>query len=55
LNHEPRGAKGATRRILVENARRKRRLKQGGGQHRVELHDDWITVEQPFDDLIVLD
>ncbi len=32
----------AMRRILVENARRKRRLKHGGGQQRIQL--DWLDV-----------
>jgi RNA polymerase sigma factor (TIGR02999 family) len=32
----------AMRRILVENARRKSRLKRGGGQERVELEDSAI-------------
>jgi RNA polymerase sigma factor (TIGR02999 family) len=33
----------AMRRILVENARRKLRLKRGGGQERVELHESAIA------------
>jgi RNA polymerase sigma factor (TIGR02999 family) len=45
----------AMRRILVENARRKRRLKQGGDQHRVELDDNLIAIEPPCEDLIALD
>ncbi len=36
----------AMRRILVENARRKRRIKHGGGVRRVELDDDLPVVER---------
>src|SRR5215475_7304126 len=45
----------AMRRILVESARRKQRLKHGGGMHRQELReDDWMT--QAADDrLLTLD
>jgi RNA polymerase sigma factor (TIGR02999 family) len=46
----------AIRQILVERARRKKRLKHGGGQNRV----DWeatasVVEEQPFEDLVALD
>ncbi len=47
----------AMRRILVENARRKRTLRQGGGLQRVEL-DEAAPVEpeeRVADDLIALD
>ncbi|TWU22593.1 sigma-70 family RNA polymerase sigma factor [Bythopirellula polymerisocia] len=38
----------AMRRILVENARQKARLKHGGGAQRVELDDDhWVTSVSP--------
>jgi RNA polymerase sigma factor (TIGR02999 family) len=43
------------RRILIENARRKQRLKRGGGQRRVDLDDVELPVETPSDDLIALD
>ncbi len=43
------------RRILIENARRKRRLKHGGGQQRVELEDADLAIEEPSDNLIALD
>ena len=36
----------AMRRILVESARRKKRLKRGGGSQRVEL-EDWHAVQSP--------
>jgi RNA polymerase sigma factor (TIGR02999 family) len=42
----------AMRRILVENARRKLRLKRGRGNERVELHES--AIEAPVDDEKVL-
>ncbi|UCG59007.1 MAG: sigma-70 family RNA polymerase sigma factor, partial [Phycisphaerales bacterium] len=45
----------AMRRILIENARRKRRLRHGGGQRRVSLHDADLAIEEFSDDLIALD
>ena len=42
----------AMRRILVENARRKLRLKRGGGQERVELDS---TIQAPIEDGKVLE
>jgi RNA polymerase sigma factor (TIGR02999 family) len=45
----------AMRRILVDNARRKQRLKRGGDQQRVELGDADLAVEGLSDDLIALD
>jgi RNA polymerase sigma factor (TIGR02999 family) len=47
----------AMRRILVENARRKRRLKHGGQLHRVPLEDADVAIEPPGEglDLIELD
>ena len=44
----------AMRRILVENARRKRRLKHGGGQQRVSLDDVPEPAVAPSDDLLAL-
>jgi RNA polymerase sigma factor (TIGR02999 family) len=43
----------AMRRILVENARRKARLKHGGGQERVPLPD--VAAADPDDDLLAVD
>jgi RNA polymerase sigma factor (TIGR02999 family) len=43
------------RRILVEAARGKRRLKRGGDSQRVELDDDALAVESRDDDLLALD
>ena len=46
----------AMRRILVERARHRGRLKRGGGRGRVELGDQALTVEPPpTTDLISLD
>jgi RNA polymerase sigma factor (TIGR02999 family) len=45
----------AMRRILVEQARRKHRLKRGGDLNRVDLEDVEIAVEGPSDDLVALD
>jgi RNA polymerase sigma factor (TIGR02999 family) len=45
----------AMRRILVERARRKRSLKQGGAQHRVEVQEADLVIEGPSVDLIALD
>jgi RNA polymerase sigma factor (TIGR02999 family) len=43
------------RRILVENARKKRRLRHGGGLRRVELSDADHAADAPLIDLIALD
>ncbi|MBN2594729.1 MAG: sigma-70 family RNA polymerase sigma factor [Sedimentisphaerales bacterium] len=45
----------AMRRILIDNARRKQRLKHGGGQQKTGLNDADIAIEAPSDDLIALD
>src|SRR5207244_7466482 len=45
----------AMRRILVENARRKGRIKHGGGWRRQELHADLAAVPPPDDQLLALD
>ena len=45
----------AMRRILVENARRKKRFRYGGGRRRVELDEDPVSIESPVDDLLALD
>ncbi len=44
-NHFFAAAAEAMRRILVDNARRKRTLRHGGGQRRVELDDVKLVVE----------
>jgi RNA polymerase sigma factor (TIGR02999 family) len=44
----------AMRRILVENARRKGRIKRGGGRHRDAVELDALSVEMPDDELLAL-
>jgi RNA polymerase sigma factor (TIGR02999 family) len=43
------------RRILIENARRKKRSKHGGGQKRIDLDEGLCVSEAPSDDLLGLD
>jgi RNA polymerase sigma factor (TIGR02999 family) len=45
----------AMRRILVEKARRKQRLKHGGQRQRVDLKDALQVAEKQPDDLLALD
>jgi RNA polymerase sigma factor (TIGR02999 family) len=45
----------ALRRILVENARRKKRVKHGGTFHRLNLEDSCLLTPDPPDDLKALD
>ena len=45
----------AMRRILVENARRKQRLKHGGGYQRVEVDATELACPLPDDELLALD
>ncbi|MHC4324617.1 MAG: ECF-type sigma factor, partial [Planctomycetota bacterium] len=45
----------AMRRILIENARRKHRLKHGGARQKVDLDDATIAIEGPSEDIIALD
>jgi len=45
----------AMRRILIENARRKKRLRHGGNHQRVEMQDADLAVQAPPDELIALD
>jgi RNA polymerase sigma factor (TIGR02999 family) len=45
----------AMRRILVENARRKKAEKRGGGQPDVDLDNVVAAIEPPGDDLLALD
>jgi len=44
----------AMRKILIDRARRKGRLKRGGALRRVELNDAFAAVETSPDDLLVL-
>jgi RNA polymerase sigma factor (TIGR02999 family) len=45
----------AMRRILVENARRKKRGKHGGHLKRLSLEDRDVPVQPPADDILALD
>jgi RNA polymerase sigma factor (TIGR02999 family) len=45
----------AMRRILVENARRKKRLRHGGGRQRLEMHPDLAAAPGPDEELLALD
>lgn len=45
----------AMRRILVENVRRKRSLKQGGGRMREEFDEAQLAAPEPDEDLLALD
>jgi RNA polymerase sigma factor (TIGR02999 family) len=45
----------AMRRILIDNARRKRRPKHGGGRQRVDLDEAQAVAELPSDELLALD
>jgi RNA polymerase sigma factor (TIGR02999 family) len=45
----------AMRRILVDNARRKKTIKQGGDRARMELDADQIVAPEPREDLLALD
>jgi len=45
----------AMRRILIENARRKHRLKHGGAQKRVALDDAFMAIREPSEDILALD
>src|SRR6185295_15231564 len=42
----------AMRRILIDNARRKRALRHGGGQARVDIHDIEIAAARSEDELL---
>ena len=45
----------AMRRILVEKARRDRRIKHGYGKQRIELNADLTADESPSEDLLAID
>ena len=55
--HFFKAAAEAMRRILVENTRRKKSLKRGGGRLKVELNEAILLAPQdiPPDDLLELD
>jgi RNA polymerase sigma factor (TIGR02999 family) len=45
----------AMRRVLVDQTRRKKRLKRGGDRRRIELDDFDVPLASPVDDLLALD
>lgn len=45
----------AMRRILVENARRKQRIRHGGGRRRIDLDESAVADLQRSEDLLALD
>lgn len=45
----------AMRRILVENARRKKRLRHGGARDQVALEEEHLLVEHPVEELLAID
>lgn len=45
----------AMRRLVIENARRKGRLKHGGAMQRVDLDSGFLVTESPQLDLVALD
>lgn len=47
-------AADAMRRILIDNARRKARIKHGGGQARVNIEDVQLAEKAPDDDVLVI-
>ena len=53
--HFFKAAAEAMRRILVENARKKQRLKRGGKRERSVLDEAAITTDEPDIDLLALD
>jgi len=52
--HFFKAAAEAMRRILVENARRKKRLKRGGDRQRIELKEVDLGMESASDDLLAV-
>jgi RNA polymerase sigma factor (TIGR02999 family) len=45
----------AMRRILIENARRKKRLKHGGDHQKIGFEEAEVTIAGPSDDILALD
>jgi RNA polymerase sigma factor (TIGR02999 family) len=45
----------AMRRILIDNARRKQRVKHGGDRQRVDLLDEDLAIHDSLDQLLALD
>jgi RNA polymerase sigma factor (TIGR02999 family) len=44
----------AMRRILVERARRRHRIRHGGGRHRVDFHESAIEADAAPDEILVV-
>jgi RNA polymerase sigma factor (TIGR02999 family) len=55
LTHFLAVAATAMRRILVDHARRQKRLKRGGGRHAMTLDDAMAVADQRADTLLALD
>jgi RNA polymerase sigma factor (TIGR02999 family) len=45
----------AMRRILIENARRKKSQKRGGEYQRLDLQEEEVAIEEPSEDVLALD
>lgn len=45
----------AMRQILVDQARRKGRMKHGGGKNRIDIDDFDVPLESPVEDIMALD
>ena len=45
----------AMRRILIDNARRKKSLKHGGGHKKANLDNVELAIEEPSEDVVALD
>jgi RNA polymerase sigma factor (TIGR02999 family) len=44
----------AMRRILVDNARHKKRIKRGGGNRRVAIDDALVSIESPIENVVAV-
>ena len=54
LGHFFAAAAEAMRRILIDNARRKGRVKHGGGLDRIDLDEATLAIEPPAEDVLAL-
>ena len=54
-NHFFAAAAEAMRRILIEHARRKNRLRHGGAREQVEFDEMHFVVDRPVDELVAVD
>jgi RNA polymerase sigma factor (TIGR02999 family) len=55
IGHFFAAAAEAMRRILIDNARRKQRIKHGGGRQRLALDELSLSLDSPDDELLALD